>query len=85
MSKLFVGNVPHSASETDLREWVESAGYYVEEVEIIRDRSTPESLGFGFVILKDGCKINEAIACLNGRKMSGHALTVKEAIALRRK
>jgi RNA recognition motif-containing protein len=82
MGKLFVGNLPQSVSETDIQDWIECAGYSVEHVEIIRNGSTQESRGFGFVTLKEGCKINEAIASLNGRTMSGYALTVKEAIAL---
>jgi len=53
MPKLFIGNIPHASSDTELSEWVESQGFQVESAQIIRDRSTGQSRGFGFVVLNE--------------------------------
>jgi RNA recognition motif-containing protein len=80
MPKLFVGNIPHASSETELQEWIEHQGFHVESAQIIRDRSTGQSRGFGFVILNEEWKIKDAINALNGKNMGGRALTVNEAV-----
>jgi RNA recognition motif-containing protein len=80
MTKLFVGNVPHASTDVELQEWVESQGFQVESAQIIRDRSTGQSRGFGFIVLNDGLKIKEAISALNGQRMGGRVLTVNEAL-----
>jgi RNA recognition motif-containing protein len=59
---------------------VEAQGFQVESAQIIRDRSTGQSRGFGFVELPEGSKIREAIASLNGQRMGGRVLTVNEAL-----
>ena len=80
MSKLFVGNIPHSSSDLELQQWVESQGFQVEWAQIIRDRSTGQSRGFGFVVLNEGMKVREAITALNGQRMGNRVLTVNEAL-----
>ena len=80
MTKIFVGNIPHASSEAELQQWVESQGFQVESAQIIRDRSTGQSRGFGFVVLDERSKIREAIAALNGQRMGGRVLTVNEAV-----
>jgi len=80
MGKLFVGNIPHASTDVELQEWVESQGFQVESAQIIRDRSTGQSRGFGFIVLNDGLKIKEAISALNGQRMGGRVLTVNEAL-----
>ena len=82
MLKLFIGNIPHASADDDLREWVESQGFPVKASEIIRDRSTGQSRGFGFVTLNEDWKIKDAIAALNGQRMGGRVLTVNEATPL---
>jgi len=79
MSRLFVGNLPHAASDADLQQWVESNGYVVESVQIIHDRLTGASRGFGFVSIKEEAPIETAISTLNGKKMRGRILTVNQA------
>ena len=69
MPKLFVGNIPH-----------ESQGFQVESAQIIRDRSTGQSRGFGFVVLNEEWKLKDAINALNGQRMGGRVLTVNEAL-----
>jgi RNA recognition motif-containing protein len=79
MQKLFIGNIPHTSSDEDLQKWVEGEGFLVESAQVIRDRSTRQSRGFAFVILKQDARIGEAISILNGRRMGGRALTVNRA------
>ena len=80
MPKLFVGNIPHASSDVELQEWVESQGFQVESAQIIRDRSTGQSRGFGFVVLNDAWNMKDAIGALNGQRMGGRVLTVNEAV-----
>jgi RNA recognition motif-containing protein len=80
MAKIFVGNIPHGSDDTELQQWVESQGFHVESAQIIRDRSTGQSRGFGFVALNEDWKVKEAIAALNGQRMGGRVLTVNEAL-----
>src|SRR5437879_3120176 len=81
MPKLFIGNIPHASSDTELQQWVESLGFQVESAQIIRDRSTGQSRGFGFVVLNEEWKLRDAINALNGQRMGGRVLTVNEALA----
>src|SRR5262249_33089043 len=83
MPKLFVGNIPHASSDVELQEWVEAQGFQVESAQIIRDRSTGQSRGFGFVVLNEELKLKEAITSLNGQRMGGRVLTVNEALPQR--
>jgi RNA recognition motif-containing protein len=79
MQKLFIGNIPHNSSESELQQWIEAAGFSVERAEIMRDGSTGQPRGFGFVLLKEEWRIKDAIIALNGQKMRGRSLTVNEA------
>jgi cold-inducible RNA-binding protein len=83
MPKLFVGNIPHASSDVELQQWVEAQGFQVESAQIIRDRSTGQSRGFGFVVLNEEWKLKEAITALNGQRMGGRVLTVNEAVPQR--
>jgi RNA recognition motif-containing protein len=80
MTKLFIGNIPHASSDGELQQWVESQGFQVESAQIIRDRSTGQSRGFGFVVLNEEWKLKDAIGALNGQRMGGRVLTVNEAL-----
>ncbi len=80
MPKIFVGNIPHASSDAELQEWVEAQGFRVESVQIIRDRSTGQSRGFGFVVLNEASKIKDAINALNGQRMGDRVLTVNGAL-----
>ena len=64
MPKIFVGNIPHASSDVELQQWVEAQGFQVESAQIIRDRSTGQSRGFGFVVLNEEWKLKEAITAL---------------------
>src|SRR5262245_54410609 len=79
MSRLFVGNFPHASTEDDLSAWFVSHGFAVESAQVIRDRETGISRGFGFVTLKETYRNTEVIQELNGKRMGGRVLTVGEA------
>jgi RNA recognition motif-containing protein len=80
MEKLFIGNVPHTSSDAELKSWVEAHGFLAESAEIIRDRSTGQSRGFGFVVLSDAQQLKNAIAALNGQRMRNRIITVNHAV-----
>ncbi len=82
MPKLFVGNLPHASSAWEIREWVESHGFRVEAAEVIYDRVTGKSRGFGFVSVGNEVDIQAAIATLHGKRMEGRTLTVNRATPL---
>ena len=75
--KLYVGNLPFSATEDEIRDLFSSHGD-VHEVALITDRDTGRPRGFGFVTMDDAAA-SAAINALNGRDMGGRALTVNEA------
>ena len=78
--KLYVGNLSFETTENDLRELFAQHGT-VTDVAILNDRETGRSRGFGFVTFTDATGANAAIAALNGKEVSGRALTVNEARA----
>jgi RNA recognition motif-containing protein len=82
MPRLFIGNIPHASTNVELQQWVESRGFPVESAEVIYDRGTGKSRGFGFVTLSEEVESHAAISVLNGRRMDGRILTVNEATPL---
>ncbi len=77
MKTLYVGNVPFSATEEQIREFFEQSGT-VTSVRVILDRETGRSRGFCFVEMEDQDADN-AIQTLNGASMLGRSLRVNEA------
>jgi RNA recognition motif-containing protein len=77
--KLYVGNLPFSATEESLKEVFSRYGT-VETVTIITDRSTGQSKGFGFIELSTKQEAAEAISKLNNSEMDGRTLKVSEAL-----
>lgn len=77
--KLFVGNLPHEATDNELHDFVTNAGFQVASAVVIRDKATGQSRGFGFVELAEGEDMERAIAGLNGQSLQGRRLTVNEA------
>ncbi len=78
--KLYVGNLSFETTENDLQDLFEQHGK-VAEVALMMDRTTGRSRGFGFVTMNDTTEANAAIGALNGKEVSGRALTVNEARA----
>ena len=75
--KLYVGNLPFSATEAELRDLFARHGA-VESVKVITDRETGRSRGFAFVEM-DANGASDAIRALDGTDMGGRALRVNEA------
>jgi cold-inducible RNA-binding protein len=79
MLRLFVGNIPHACGESELRQWLEEQGHSVTFAQVIRDRVTGHSRGFGFVELQDASDLQSTVEQLNGQRLSGRVLTVNAA------
>jgi len=77
MTKLYVGNLPWSASEDDLKDLFSPVGE-VLSAKLITDRETGRSRGFGFVEMETA-DANAAISQLNGQDYGGRPLRVNEA------
>jgi len=76
--KLYVGNLPYSATEQVLLDTFAQCGK-VESAKIITDRDSGRSKGFGFVEMSTDAEAADAIAKFNGADYDGRALTVNEA------
>jgi RNA recognition motif-containing protein len=76
--KLYVGNLGYAVSNNDLANLFEPHGT-VESAQVIMDRDTGRSKGFGFVEMKTDQEAQAATAALNGKEADGRALTVNEA------
>jgi len=76
--KLYVGNLPYSLSDSDLQRVFEAHGSVVS-AQVIVDRDTGRSKGFGFVEMGSDQEAQAAITALNGTELEGRALTVNEA------
>ena len=77
-SKLYVGNLSYDTSEGDLEAMFGQAGV-VKSVQIIKDRDSGRSKGFGFIEMSSQEEAEKAISMFNGREVSGRALTVNMA------
>ena len=76
--KLYVGNLSYSVDSSELETMFGAHGT-VQSAEIISDRETGRSKGFGFVQLSTDAEADAAIEALNGQESGGRALTVNEA------
>ena len=83
MKKLYVGNLPFSVDENELRGVFERYGS-VESVAVITDRETGRPRGFAFVEMSEASAADEAIQALDGSDMGGRNLRVNEAQDKRR-
>ena len=77
MTTIYVGNLPFSATEQDVRALFEAHGT-VESVKLINDRETGRPRGFGFVDMPQDAA-QAAIQAMNGRDLNGRPLRVNEA------
>jgi RNA recognition motif-containing protein len=77
--KLFVGNLPHEVTDSQLQDFIAGAGFQSISAVVIRDKMTGQSRGFGFIELDEGEDMERAIAGLNGQSLQGRRLTVNEA------
>lgn len=76
--KIYVGNLSYSSSEDDIRTAFSQFGT-VDSVDVIIDRNSGRSKGFGFVEMSDAAEAKAAIEGLNGKDLDGRSLNVNEA------
>ena len=82
MKRLYVGNLPYQATESELQEWFVQAGIKPSTIDIVRDRVSGESRGFGFAEVSDD-EVDQAITACNGQDFLGRNLVVNEARPMR--
>jgi len=78
-TRLYVGNLPFSADEDQIRDLFGQNGRTVSEVKLVTDRETGRPRGFGFVEMGSSEDADNAIRSLHGHSMGGRPLTVNEA------
>ena len=76
--KLYVGNLSYDFGDGELQQLFEAFGT-VQSAQVIMDRDTGRSKGFGFVEMKTDQEAQAAIAAMNGKEVNGRSLTVNEA------
>jgi len=76
--KIYAGNLSYNTSDEDLRAAFAQFGT-VDSADVIMDRSTGRSKGFGFVEMSDAAEAKAAIEGLNGKDLDGRAMNVDEA------
>ena len=79
MKKLYIGNLPFSATEDSVQEYFAQIGITPSAVNLIRDRFTGQSRGFAFVEIASDEDADRAINSLNGQNLGGRNLVVNEA------
>jgi len=75
---IYVGNLSYETTEDDLRQAFESYGE-VSSVNIVKDKFSGKSRGFGFVEMSSNDEANEAMSKLNGHELNGRTLNINEA------
>src|SRR5438046_3997163 len=76
--KLYVGNLAYGITDSELQQMFEAHGT-VQSAQVILDRDTGRSKGFGFVEMSSDAEAQAAISALNGSEHQGRPLTVNEA------
>jgi RNA recognition motif-containing protein len=79
MKKLFVGNLPWRVREDDLGSWLTSLGYSCEKVEVILERGTGRSRGFGFLHFDSDAAADEVLRELDDAELDGRKIHLEVA------
>lgn len=79
VKKLFVGNLPYAANETDVQNFFAENGVTIDSVTVMRDRFTGQARGFGFVEINDDAAATHAVEACHGKDLMGRTLVVNEA------
>lgn len=77
-TRLFIGNLPYSTTDDQLQSTFSAAGTVVS-ANVITDKQTGRSRGFGFVEMSNEEEAKNAVATLNGKELDGRAIVVNEA------
>jgi RNA recognition motif-containing protein len=78
-TKIYVGNLPYTCDEEQLKALFSDGGRVVEDVAIITDRATGKARGFAFVQMANAEEAARAVEALHGSSFGGRTLTVNEA------
>jgi RNA recognition motif-containing protein len=76
MSQLFLSNVPWNSKEAEVRQWIETRGFPVDSVHVVRDLEANASPAFAYVTLQDNSQNEMAIQALNGQKLKDRVVKV---------
>jgi RNA recognition motif-containing protein len=76
--RIYVGNLPYSVTDDDLRDTFAEFGE-LASAEVVKDRFSGQSKGFGFVEMPNNSEADQAIKALNDQPLKGRKLTVNEA------
>lgn len=79
VATLFMVNVPHNCSETELSDWVSASGIPVKSVRMIRDIVAGVSPSFAYVDILETVRTADAVSRLNGRSIRERVILVSEA------
>jgi RNA recognition motif-containing protein len=77
MSQLFLSNVPWNCKEAEVQQWIETRGFRVDAVHVIRDLVANASPAFAYVTLSENSQNDKAIKVLNGQKLKDRIVKVK--------
>ena len=75
---MFLISIPNSCSDRELEKWVKSHGFESRSVRTVRDLVVGTPLAFGYVELRDETQMREAITVLDGKKIRGQTVSVRE-------
>ena len=81
MTRLFLTNIPCDCQDIELRNWIEAQGFDVASIRVVRDLVAGVSPAFGYVSLRntaDDVHVAQVARLLDGRKLKGRLLQVKE-------
>lgn len=80
-NKMYIGNLSYDVSEQELGEFLSEKGIKVQSLNIVKDKYTDRSKGFGFAEVGSEEEMQTAIEALNGQEFKGRPLTVSQARA----
>ena len=78
MTRLFLTNIPYDCQDAELRNWIESQGFDVNSLRVIRDLVAGVSPAFGYVSLGEATRAIDAIRILDGQNLKGRTVQVRE-------
>ena len=78
-NKIYVGNLEYSVAEDELKKFFEDKGITTKAVEVIKDKYTGRSKGFGFVEVGSEEEIQKAVESLDGQELKGRSLKISKA------
>jgi RNA recognition motif-containing protein len=78
MTRLFLTNIPYDCQDAELRNWIESQGFDVNSLRVIRDLVAGVSPAFGYVSLGEATRAIDAVRILDGQNLGGRTVQVRE-------